>query len=221
MNDHNHDLHGPDAGPLPGEPGNPNPSSHDQTPGEVPPEPSKEEPFNLAQFLPDAGALLVMPVIKSGSSDNIYTCVASKGESKVGVSITLTAHAKSDKGYLSLTTRILELPNSDGHSSFANPGEDRTYSMDGMPVKVYMLRKEVMPLCDIRVSPWEVSYHLDSGIRAQLTAWVSETLTSSGCAIDCKDDQQLEDVLFSRLNQIADTPAVLWKTLEGLTPKTL
>lgn len=220
--DHSHDLHGSDAGPLPGElPAEPL-VDEQATLGKALAE-GEAETFDLAKFLPQGQSLLVLPTVKSNSSDNVYTCVASKGESKVGVSVTLNVVPDKAKSapMLVLLTRYLEVPNHTGHSAFENPGEERQYLMDDLPCKVYMLRKDTMPLCDARVSPWEVRYHLDAGVREQLNAWVWETLINSGCAINCKDETELSDILFSRLNQLADTPSIVWKSLEGLTPKAL
>lgn len=216
-NDHSNDLHGPDAGPLPGEPGNPNQKTPVEELNEAI-ESGDDQAFDLSKFMP---GLKVLPTVSSSSSKNVYTCVANKNGSLVGVSVTLGPEKLGEITAMALTTRMLEVPMVSVASQFNNPGETRKYRLDDQFCTVYMLLKKTMPICDVRVSPWEMRSHLEAGIKDQLAAWVWAVLEASGCAIDCKDEEELKQVLFSRLDQLPESPTLFWKDLNGESPSSL
>jgi hypothetical protein len=170
----------------------------------------EEHSFDLNQFMP---SLSVKQTVKSSGSENVYTVIAHKNGSRIAVSVTLAPEA----GKLCLFIRFLEVPDGVG-SQFENPGQTRPYLVEGEKTDVYMLTKFVMPLCSVRVSAWEVRSHLEAGVKDQVIAFIWRLLEQSGCAIDCKTDQEMMSDLFIRLDQLPETPELYWQNLDENSP---
>lgn len=154
-------------------------------------------------------------VLKSNSSSNEYQVIASKGETKLAISVVPMVSIIDGRQVVCLGLRLLE-KKAPGQAlslftGFKTRSEQTYTALDGSPAYCFLGEKHVIPLCLFPISGKELfAFIHENKILEQVRGWLTGRILQAGGTVTVSD-LTFDSVLASKLESIPTESLMLFK----------